>query len=321
MILETLIFKLRKSNFWFFITKLCLFFLLVFMLDFSIGNVLRYFYFKQESGLQYQATYAIEKTKEALLIFGSSRACNHYMPIAFEEKLGLSSYNVGRYGSPILYHLGVLKGVLKRYRPKIIILDLNLQEFEKIEASYAVLSSLLPYYKTHPEIRSIILMRGKYERLKLLSNIYPFNSELLTIAIGNTELNKRRHDDIKGFLALRDTYKFPVKNYPFPQKYALDINKLAAYKAFINDCKKNKIKLIIVCSPYLSKNRFKDSSIEIGKQIAKKNNIPFLDYSNYIPLNNPNLYHDNPHLNVNGARIFSDLVASEISKTQIIKHR
>ncbi|OAQ39219.1 hypothetical protein A5893_11165 [Pedobacter psychrophilus] len=314
MILDKLIFTLRKSNFWFFITKLCLFFLLVFILDFSIGNTLRYFYFKQESGLQYQATYAIEKTKEDLLIFGSSRACNHYMPTIFEEKLGLSSYNVGRYGSPVLYHLAVLKGVLKRYTPKIIILDLNLQEFEKIDDSYDVLSSLLPYYKTHPEMRSIILMRGKYERLKLLSNIYPFNSELLTIAIGNTEINKRRHDDVKGFIALRDNWKFPIKNYSFPQNYALDSKKINAYKTFINACKKQKIKLLIVCSPYLSKNRFKDSSIEIGKQIAKKENISFLDYSNYIPLINPNLYHDNPHLNVEGARMFSNLVADEVLK-------
>ena len=315
MILKKLIYTLRRNNFCFFIIKLSLFFLLVFILDFSIGNTLRYFYFKQESGLQYQATYAIEKTKEDLLIFGSSRARNHYIPTIFEERLGLSSYNVGQYGSPILYHLAVLKSVLKRYRPKIIILDLNLQEFKKLHDSYDVLSSLLPYYKTHPEIRSIILMRGEYEKIKLLSNIYPFNSALLTIAVGNTEMNKRRHDDIKGFIALRDRWKFAVKDYDFPQKYELDSNKIVAYKTFIKDCKKEKIKLIVVCSPYLSKNRFKDSSIEIGKALAKKEYIIFLDYSNYIPLINPNLYYDIPHLNEDGAKKFSVIIASEILKT------
>ncbi|MBC7654344.1 MAG: hypothetical protein H7098_07715 [Oligoflexus sp.] len=314
MILEKLIYTLQKRNCWFFIIKLLVFILLVFILDFSIGNTLRYFYFRQESSLQYQTTYAIEKSKEDILIFGSSRACNNYMPSIFEEALGQSSYNVGRYGSPILYHLAVLKSVLKRYRPKIIILDLNLREFEKTEDSYDMLSSLLPYYKNHPEMRSIILMKGKYERLKLLSNIYPFNSEMLTIAVGNTEMNKRRHDDLKGFIALRDKWKFPVKDYSFSQNYELDSNKLQAYKTFISNCKNAKIKLFVVCSPYLSKNRFKDSSIEIGKQIAKKENVTFLDYSNYIPLIDSTLFHDNPHLNEDGARLFSNLITSEILK-------
>jgi hypothetical protein len=70
----------------------------------------------------------------------------------------------------------------------------------------------------------------------------------------------------------------------------------------------------VVCSPYLCTNRIKDSSIEIGKAIAKKENIIFLDYSNYIPLINPNLFHDNPHMNIYGARMFSNLIASDILK-------
>ncbi len=311
---NNLLFRLRKSQFWLFVVKLSLFFLLIIMLDTAIGGVLRYFYFKQESGLQYRATFAIEETKADILIFGSSRACHHYIPSVFEEKTGLSSYNVGRYGSPILYHSAVLKSVLNRYRPKMIVLDLNLQDFEKREGSYDVLSSLLPYYKTHPEMRSTILMRGEYERLKLLSNIYPFNSEMLTIAIGNTELNKKRQNDIEGFIPLKNKWNGAIENYRFPQTYELDQNKVQAYEAFINDCKKAGVKLFVVCSPYSSKNRIKESTIETGKLIAKKNGIPFFDYANYPALHHSNLYHDGPHLNEDGAKLFSDLVVSDILK-------
>jgi hypothetical protein len=212
--------------------------------------------------------------------------------------------------------LAVLKSILKRYHPKIIVLDLNLLDFEKREGSYDVLSSLLPYYKTHPEMRSIILMRGRYERLKLLSSIYPFNSEMLTIAIGNTELNKNRQDDDQGFIALKDKWHGPLENYPFPQNYELDNNKVDAYRTFISDCKQANIKLFIVCSPYLSKNRLKDCSIETGKAIAKQNNIPFFDYCNFMPLIKPSLYHDAPHLNSEGAKLFTDLVVSELLKNQ-----
>lgn len=309
-------FLLRRNKFAFFFVKLSLFFLLIFALDFTIGNTLRYFFFKQESGLQYRATFAIEKTKADILIFGSSRACHHYIPSTFEQQTGLSCYNAGRYGSPILYHLAVLKGVLKRYHPKMIVLDLNLQDFEERAGSYDVLSSLLPYYKTHPEMRYIIEMRGKYERLKLISNIYPFNSEMLTIAIGNTELNKKRQNDIAGFVPLTGKWDGIVEDYRFPQNYKLDGNKVQAFKTFITDCKKANVKLFVVCSPYLSKNRIKESTIEMGRAITQENEIPFFDYSNFKPLLKTGLYQDFPHLNQDGAKLFSDLVVADILNRQ-----
>lgn len=309
---QKIFYRANKNQFWLFTLKLTAFLLLLFLLDTSIGNVLRYFYFKQESGLQYRATFAIEQTKADILIFGSSRACHHYIPSVFEEKTGLSCYNVGRYGSPILYHLAVLKSVLKRYQPKIIVLDLNLQDFEKREGSYDVLSSLLPYYKTHPEMRSIILMRGKYEQMKLFSSIYPFNSEMLTIAIGNTDLNKTRQNDEKGFISLNGKWDGAVENYRFPQTYGLDEQKVKAYKEFIADCKKANTKLFVICSPYLSKNRIKESSIETGKAIAKANDVAFFDYTNSPALLNRDLYYDSPHLNGKGAKILTNLVLSDM---------
>lgn len=315
-ILDIILKHLKTNKLWVLSLKFVLFFLLVFTLDFSIGNALRYFYFKQESGVHYRAIYAIEKTKADILIFGSSRAAYHYIPSFFEKKTGLSCYNAGRNGSPILYHLAVLKSVLKRYRPKAIILDLNLLDFEKRENSYDVLSSLLPYYKSHPEMRSIILKRGEYEQLKLISSIYPFNSEMLTIAIGNTEINKKRQEDIKGFIPLRGNWIGPLENYRFAQNYLLDSTKVNAYINFITTCKKEGIKLAIICSPYLSKNSIKEKTIETGKKIAQKHKIAFFDYANYTPLLQPKLFQDAPHLNYQGAQLFSTLVVTDVFKTK-----
>ncbi|MFC5284556.1 hypothetical protein [Pedobacter alpinus] len=314
-ILTQLLYRLRTNKFYLLGLKFFLFFLLVFILDYAIGNLLKYFYFKQESGLQYRATYVIEKTKADILIFGSSRASYHYISTVFEDKMRLSCFNAGRYGSPILYHLAILKSVLKRHHPKTIILDLNLQDFEKREGSYDILSCLLPYYDSHPEMRSIILKRGKYEQLKLISNIYPYNSEMLTIAIGNTEINKKRKEDIKGFTPIRANWNDKIENYRFPQIYELDSTKVKAFTTFINDCKKAKIKLFIVCSPYLSKNKIKESTIEKGKEIARNYHIPFFDYSNYKPLLKTVLFYDAPHMNSEGAKVFSNLVVNDILRS------
>ena len=104
----------------------------------------------------------------------------------------LSFYNAGRDGNFMFYHLAVLKGVLNRYSPKIVILDFVAEEFAQNQYSYDRLSSLLPYYKSHPEMRSIINLKSKYEKIKLLSQIYPYNSLMLTIAVGNSGVNKRK---------------------------------------------------------------------------------------------------------------------------------
>lgn len=108
--IKTSIHKIQKNPYQYFFLKLVVLFTIVFILDYSIGNVLRYFYFKQESGLQYRTTYSIEKTRADVLIFGSSRANHHYNPIVFENRLKQSYYNVGRDGNFIFYHSAVLKG-------------------------------------------------------------------------------------------------------------------------------------------------------------------------------------------------------------------
>ena len=174
-----------------FLVKLFLFLIIVFLLDFATGSILKYLYYKQDSGLLYRTTYAIDSTKADVLIFGASRANHHYYPGAFEKRLHMSCYNAGRDGNDIFYHYAILQGVLKRYTPKIAILDFAREEFFKNQESYDRLSSLLPYYDRHPEMRSIIQLKSPYEKYKLLSKIYPYNSLIFTIAVGNTGFNKK----------------------------------------------------------------------------------------------------------------------------------
>ena len=146
--------------------KLLVLFITLVFFDFIIGSLLNIFYFKQESGLQYRTTYSIEKTTADLLIFGSSTANHNYHPGIFQNRLNMSYYNVGRDGKSIFYHYAVLEAVLKRYTPKMIIYDFDEHEFSKDQESYDRLSSFLPYYKKHPEIRSIVDLKSPYEKYK-----------------------------------------------------------------------------------------------------------------------------------------------------------
>ncbi len=305
--------KYRKSFFSRFFLNIFWVTAIVLCTDFLIGSLLRYFYFKQQSGFQYRTTYSIEKTKAYLLIFGSSRANHHYHPDVFEKKMNLSFYNVGRDGGSIFYDYAVLQAILVRYCPKIVILDFERKEFEKNQENYDRISFLLPYYDTHPEIHSIIKLKGPYEQIKLLSKIYPFNSSIFTIAIGNTKMGGQRYREIKGYVPLTKEWVEALKSENTPSTNQLDSNKIRLYETFIRDCIKSKVKLYIVCSPYFVKSPNKDYSIIKGREIAGKYNIGFFDYSlDSLFSGNRSLYADVRHLSDDGAKKFSDLITDKI---------
>ena len=159
---------LKRNVYLRFVARTLFVFIAVVILDFGIGSLLRTFYFRQTSGLDYRTTYSIEQTRADLIIFGSSTAIHDYIPVVFEQRLNLSAYNAGRDGMSIFYDYAVLKAVMKRHAPKIIIMAFDKDEFTQTQESYDRLSSLLPFYKTHPEIDSIIDLRGHYKKYKAL---------------------------------------------------------------------------------------------------------------------------------------------------------
>jgi hypothetical protein len=298
-------------------------FVLIFCLiiiDTLTGNLLRHFYFKQIAGENYRTSYSIDSTNAEILVFGSSRAVHHYVPEVFESKFKLSFYNLGREGNFILYNYAIFNTILKRYNPKIIIFDLNPNELILDTNSYARLSALLPYYKDHPEIRNIINLRSPYEKIKLFSAIYPFNSNLFTIAFGNLGITKKTKADNKGYIPLHTSHvnqKLYKMQYP---KGIYDRNKINALKDIIRLCKINKINLYFVFSTIyanVDENNVADSIVNI----IKSSNIEVFDYINDKSfIENSLLFQDQLHLNEDGSKIFSEMVANQIYSKIIMKN-
>jgi hypothetical protein len=242
-----------KNQYLRFIINLLILFLIVIILDRTGGAISKHLYFTQVAGANYRSTYSMDSTKADILVFGSSRANHHYVPEIFEDSLKMSFYNTGRDGNFLLYNFAVFKTIIKRYSPKIIILDINADELYYNDQNYDRLSSLLPYYYTHPEIQSIVKLRGPYEKYKFLSAIYPFNSSLLTIITGNLEINKKRKVDRKGYVPLSNLIKATtlIRLKDIPAK--LDTTNIAAVKYMSNVCKLKNILLLFVQSPLYAK--------------------------------------------------------------------
>ena len=306
--------KLKQNMYLFFCLKLLLLLSIVFLLDFSIGKTLRHFYFKEQTGRQYRATFAIEKTKANILIFGSSRAYHHYVPDIIEDSLKQTCYNTGSPGQFLLYNYATLKAVLKRYSPKLIILDVTAGDLRIERESYDRLSFLLPYYKEHEEIRPIVDLKSPFEKFKLISSIYPFNSTFLMIAGGNSEYFKRRNLEIKGYKPLMKTWDKTIEIRKY-ESYKLDSIKIKIFSSFIGDCIHSGTKVIVVCSPSYLKYLQIDNSISSIKKIAMEQNIQFINYTNDTTfINHSNLFDDPSHLNAKGSELFTRILIGNINK-------
>jgi hypothetical protein len=283
----------------------------VFVLDFAIGRTLRHFYFTEGSGLHYRTTYSMEQTAADVLIFGASRANRHYDPEVFEDSLEMTFYNTGRDANGIFYQTALLKSVLKRYSPKIIILDYP-GDFSYDRKTYDNLSSLLPYYRTHKEIRKEIELRCPFERIKLLSETYPFNSQILTIDMGNLEVNKKRNADNKGFMPLQTTSPPELLVFTSRESYPVDSNKVKALREFLVKAKESGTRVYVIYSPWYWKVA-RNQDAEICEKICFEEKVPFWDFSqDSFFLSRQNLFYDNTHLNLEGSKIFSRLIAGKI---------
>ena len=185
------------------VARLALFVLVLGVLDFVLGTVLRRLYYSQTTGLFAETTYVVDHMQAPVVIVGSSRALHHYVPSVMRGPLGLSCYNAGRDGQSVLFSAAILEQIFARYRPKIVILDLNVRDLEHDSKAYDRLSELLPYVREHESFRRYADLRGPFERVKLLSRTYPFNSMILSIVQHNIarSLGARRDS---GYIPLRE---------------------------------------------------------------------------------------------------------------------
>jgi hypothetical protein len=286
--------------------------LIIFICDQGIGHYLKHLYFRQRSGLLYRTTYAIDSTRAELLVFGSSRANHHYVSELFDDSLHLTTYNTGRDGNFTLFNFALFKAITTRYQPKMIIMDINPDELGYDANSYERLSSLLPYYHDHREIRPVVELKNPFEKLKLSSAIYPYNSLLLTIIMGNLDYNKNRNPDVKGYVPIFTKMKADKIGKAQLYEFSPDENKTRALTQIMTECRDKKINLLFVRSPVFqidSGNR----ANSVLSELCAVNHVRYLDLSNKsLFISNPRYFADINHLNDDGARLFTNLLINLI---------
>lgn len=279
-------------------------------LDAGLGTVLRRLYFRLDNGKAYRITYALEEAAEPLLIMGSSRAYVHYRPDILGAALGLDAFNAGHDAAGLLYQSALLRGILARTRPRRIILDVDPDGLAAGRMGLQVLSALLPYYRDHPEMRAILRRRSSAERLKLLSKIYPFNSQIMSIVLADRVPWK----DDRGFVALEGRWARPFGDPPPSYGGSPDPGLAGCLREIASLCRRKGTSLTITVSPVGYRLAGETPSIAAARDIGRREGIPFLDFSRDERLaGRPELFHDPAHLNAEGAALYSRVLAAALA--------
>jgi hypothetical protein len=304
------------------VIKIVVFIFIVVITDKGLGHILSRLYFNQKEGENHTLNYVLSECNADVLIFGNSRAQHHYDPRIIKAALNMSCYNAGEDGGhSIIFPYAQIKIITERYSPKIIILEFS--GINNFQGAYDRLSILLPYYKEYPEIRSIIQLRSRFERIKLLSSIYPFNSNVIDIIRFHTNIP----EDFDGYIPLKKMLDIDLLK-PEPEivrqseirALVADTNMVNALENIIRLCKNKSISLFIITSPNFHKVNDKQSPLfpaaELALDIIHRNQVNYLDFSyNPVFAGHPEWFADEVHLNEEGSKIFSNMVTDSIRKS------
>jgi hypothetical protein len=281
---------------------------IVLIVDMSIGLLFRFLYNRMVGGERARAHYVINKSADDVLIMGSSRAWNHYIPQVIEDSLGLTVYNAGRSAQSLLYQKTLLKMFLPRHQPKIIILDINENDLVFEARKYEIFGSLMPYYATNEAFREEFdRVNPQFKYFGWLNTVV-YNSSLFSIFYRSL---KPKEDLHKGFQALVGERVSRIEMVDNCSELTdVDPQMRLALHEIISLCENHNIRLICVLSPRAVDFKCVRRDYQSVKNELARKNVYTIDFTNNQKFrSNLTLMRDPAHLNGKGALEFSKDIA------------
>jgi len=293
--------------------KLVLFFLAFVICDYIIGLGLDIIRNNSPDGRYFKTQYSLEKGKEDIVILGASCAESNIAPYIIEDSLKMTCWNAGRGGQILPFWTCLEKGILNRYTPKIVILDIGANDLSGnlFPTGYERAAFLRPFYHRHKEIHPILNKIFFFEKYFDCSNLYVYNSSYYYLL--RPYLFKGLDGKIadKGWKPLTGKMP-PIIPHPIPiiTSYNLNNETVQLFNEFISNLTTRNCKVFIVISPVFNKKIFTSPTIEY---INRLNDVYLLNFGNCkIFTENSRLYRDDYHLNIEGAIKFTTLLVKRI---------
>ena len=248
-----------------------------------------------------------------VLFLGSSRAEMHFETKLFDSITHLNSFNLGVSGASIKVNYLLLKTYCQQHQvPKHVILNID---YFSLKSDIDMLNDFPRYF---PYLNNQFL-RAELNGVDHRFNSFyynPFHSlpytqiEYLSASLHGWLNINGKYDTLmyKGFQTMPPNEHGEILKTT-PIYSFISIKNRQYIDSLISFSKKNQIQLTLITTPIyggghhqvLNKSRL----VNQLNHIAFINHIPYYDYTDSLKFNNPELYFDNEHLNLTGAKKFS----------------
>ena len=291
-----------------FLLSVLAFFAAVTLVDLGVGLAGDYLRSHAKGGRTKAFDDLVAKDTHDVLILGSSRALHHYDTPFLSDTLGVDVYNAGQKGNGIIFADGVLEMVLKRGKPRLVLVDIepafDLYVSPEDHADKRYISLLKSYYRD-PDVGNILKDVSREEWIKAHSGMFRYNTCFLTMLsdyLAPKETPRGGYVPLHGVM----TAEPPV---PDSSPKTLDSLKLKYLRRVVSLSRSAGVPLVFAASPkYASEDDFTPL-----KELCEEEGILFLDYHDCARIVlHKELFQEAVHLNADGARAYSRLVANDI---------
>ncbi len=320
-----------SKDFFKFVKKFVLFIIILIIADQILGFALRYLYNRTTIREIGQINHVLNQ-KADIFILGSSRAKYHYDPKIISKQTNKTVFNAGIEGQGMAFFYGLLCLITEKYTPEIIVLNFDPKDINYRKDALEKLSYLLPHRENNC-VNSLVLQRSRFEKLKLLSASYSYNSMILSLIW--CAISKKDNQDNNGYAPVYG--KLPEESIANDGKKSTSVGikdkqRSAEDKEFFEQiideffalAKSKNIKIYVSLSPYWNEGKGGRSNfyLNIEDTFIKKIKtlgIPMihLERNDYPELDDRNLYRDSYHLNIKGAEFFSKQVGIKLNELSL----
>lgn len=291
-----------------FLLSVLAFFAAVALIDLGVGLAGDYLRTHAKGGRTKALEDLVSKDTHDVLILGSSRALHHYDTPFLSDTLGLDVYNAGQKGHGIIFADGILEMALKHGKPRLVLVDIepafDLYVSPEDQAGKRYISLLKSYYRD-PDVGNILKDVSREEWIKAHSGMFRYNTGFLTLL---ADYLVKKETPRGGYVPLHGVMTQEPSAPGSPQQTP-DSLKLKYLRRVVTLSRSAGVPLVFAASPkYASQDDFTPL-----KALCEAEGVPFLDYHDYPPIvRHRALFQEEVHLNADGARAYSRLIANDI---------
>ena len=248
---------------------------------------------------------------EELMVLGSSVALNSINTAALADSLGLTAFNGGANGQAFPFYLTMLKAMLGT-NPNVRTVLLGIIEPNLTDIGIGNRYNLLaPYYRHGiADVDSHLEAAAPFNKIFLKSNAYRLNNIWFRILLYHFMSAGIKGEN--GFVAKDVPSVFPTMQTYQADTTGFSDERLREFLEFTRSCRERKVKLIVFLPPIYSRSSLHPVADRL-RQLASAEGFTLWDDSMLPPFDaDSTLFYDAHHINIDGARIYTDTVISRL---------